>query len=154
MTAQALPDSTLIERYGVTGPRYTSYPSALEFSPDIGDAELAAALAAGNDELIPPPLSLYVHIPFCRSLCYYCGCEKKVTRSAAVVSGYLQTLGREIAAKSALIDSDRQVRQLHLGGGTPTYLDAAQRRELLTTLRRHFRFVDDPDLDGVLAVRV
>ena len=146
-TESVVPSIPLIAKYGVTGPRYTSYPSALNFADEVSDAAFAEAVRVSNDELIPAPLSLYVHIPFCRTLCYYCGCHKKVTRNPAVVSGYLETLQREAERKGALFDRDREVLQLHLGGGTPTFLNAVQRAGLMGALARGFSLTDSHDRD-------
>ena len=134
-----IPPLSLIERYGVTGPRFACWPETTSFDPVVGDSAFRAALARSNDQLIPAPLSLYLHIPFCRSLCYHCACDKKVTRNPDVVSGYMTALHREIANKAALIDADRCVQQLHIGGGTPTYLNAGQRAALMDCIATHFR---------------
>ncbi|MEL7536741.1 MAG: oxygen-independent coproporphyrinogen III oxidase [Pseudomonadota bacterium] len=141
------PNIPLIEKYGVNGPRYTSYPSALNFSEAVADDAFDRAVRTSNDELIPAPLSLYVHIPFCRTLCYYCGCHKKVTRNPGVVSGYLTALNREIERKGAMFDRDREVKQLHFGGGTPTFLNAVQRAGLMSSLARDFTLIDHADRD-------
>lgn len=129
-------DRELIERYGGRGPRYTSYPTALQFSDDFTVREYREQAAFSNRN--PRPLSLYVHIPFCQSLCYYCGCNKVVTRNKDRIQSYLDHLYREVGMQAALFDSGRTVRQLHFGGGTPTYLSDSQLNELMATLRRHF----------------
>ncbi|MEM1263853.1 MAG: oxygen-independent coproporphyrinogen III oxidase [Pseudomonadota bacterium] len=147
-----VPDTTLIRKYGVAGSRYTSYPSALNFNDGVGNAAFEETVQTSNDELIPAPLSLYVHIPFCRSLCYYCGCNKRVTRNPAVVSGYLAVLATEIARKGVLFDTDRPVEQLHFGGGTPTYLDAMQRAGVMNALARHFDLSSGPSRDFSIEV--
>lgn len=135
-------DFELIRRYGGHGPRYTSYPTALQFDDTLTLAdyrENALASNAGNS-----PLSLYVHIPFCRTLCYYCGCNKIVTRNQARVTAYLRNLHREIRMQAELFGSERVVEQLHLGGGTPTYLDDMQLRGLVESLCSNFN-LDDSD---------
>lgn len=142
-----IPSLELIRRYGITGPRFTSYPTALSFDDDVGDAAFREAIADSNDRLIPAPLTLYVHVPFCKTLCYYCGCHKKVTRNATVVADYVKVLAREIAQKAALVDTDRTVRGVHWGGGTPTYLDAAQRRTLMGALSDNFPLASDAARD-------
>ena len=114
-----IPPMDLIRRYGITGPRFTSYPTALSFDDAIGDPAFREAVASSNDRLIPAPLTLYVHIPFCRTLCYYCGCHKKVTRNATIVADYVKALTREISAKAALVDRDRTVRGVHWGAHRP-----------------------------------
>ena len=142
----------LIQKYGVTGPRYTSYPTALSFDDSVGADAYRVAAKQSNDDLIPAPLSLYLHIPFCRSLCYYCGCHKKVTRNAEMVKRYLAALCMEIELKAALFDSDRVVHQLHLGGGTPTFLDAEQRKVLLDKLTESFPMSRSPDRDFAIEI--
>lgn len=138
-------DSELIRRYDVTGPRYTSYPTAVQFHEGFDHVAYERFVAASNAELIPLPLSLYLHLPFCHSLCYYCGCTKKITRHREHGEKYLQALYREIEMQGALFDDDREVRQLHLGGGTPTFFDDEQLTTLLSTLRQNFQLVDDEE---------
>lgn len=131
-------DESLVRRYGGRGPRYTSYPTALQFDDAFGASDLQQHALASNEQ--GKPLSLYVHIPFCRALCYYCACNKIVTRNAGRVATYMQRLARETELQGALFDYDRKVEQLHFGGGTPTYLDAMQLRLLMGRLRRSFNF--------------
>ncbi|HKS34537.1 MAG TPA: oxygen-independent coproporphyrinogen III oxidase [Enterobacteriaceae bacterium] len=128
-------DLALIQKYNYSGPRYTSYPTALEFSEDFGDAEFQQAVARYPER----PLSLYVHIPFCHKLCYFCGCNKIVTRQQHKADQYLDALEQEILHRAPLF-SGRRVSQLHWGGGTPTYLNKAQITRLMTLLRSHFSF--------------
>jgi oxygen-independent coproporphyrinogen III oxidase len=136
-------DAGLLQRYGGRGPRYTSYPTAPTFHERFGAQDYARHAAASN--ATPAiPLSLYLHIPFCRSLCYYCGCTKIVTRNAERVQGYISRLHAEIALQGALFDRSRVVEQLHLGGGSPTYLSQAQLSALLRALGEHFRLTDSP----------
>ena len=135
-------DRQLIERYGGRGPRYTSYPTALQFSEELNADDYRRNALASN--ALAAPLSLYVHIPFCRSLCYYCGCNKVVTRNQARVERYLDGLQREIRMQGELFSHERKVEQVHFGGGTPTYLDARQLYTLMTDLRQAFNF-DDSD---------
>lgn len=135
-------DRLLIERYGGRGPRYTSYPTALQFSDEVNaDGYRRNALASNASAA---PLSLYVHIPFCRSLCYYCGCNKVVTRNQTRVKRYLDRLHRELRMQGELFSHERKVEQVHFGGGTPTYLDARQLNALMADLRGAFSF-DDSD---------
>ncbi len=136
-------DPELIRRYDSRGPRYTSYPTALQFTPDVTAESYAANATASNQSGLP--LSLYVHVPFCRALCYYCGCNKIVTRNAERVERYLEALFTEIELQGALFDRSRPVEQLHFGGGTPTYLDAAQLARLFAHLRKNFSFGDSRD---------
>ncbi len=131
-------DADLIRRYGGRGPRYTSYPTALQFHEDIGEAEYRENARASNAS--GSPLSIYVHIPFCRTLCYYCGCNKIVTRNEQRVARYLTDLEREIEMQSELFDADRQVMQMHFGGGTPTYLDTPRLARLIGNLDEAFSF--------------
>ena len=131
-------DEELIKRYDGRGPRYTSYPTALQFSERLGEADYRAN--ALNSNAGGAPLSLYVHIPFCHSLCYYCGCNKIVTRNQARVERYMEMLHKEILMQSELFDQSRQTRQLHFGGGTPTYLDSEQMDTLMAALRKAFNF--------------
>ncbi|GAB2521181.1 oxygen-independent coproporphyrinogen III oxidase [Lysobacter humi (ex Lee et al. 2017)] len=139
----ALVDRSLLERYNRPGPRYTSYPTAPQFREAFGEAALRAAIAASNGDPIPRRLSLYVHVPFCASPCFYCGCNRVITRDASRGEVYLARLYREIALVSQLFDRDREVIQLHFGGGTPNFLSPAQLAECVQTLRSHFHFSDD-----------
>ena len=137
-------DAELIARYGVTGPRYTSYPSATRFHSGFDAAQLRAIAVATNEEPIPQPLSLYVHVPFCTSPCFYCGCNRIITREKFRSEHYLSSLYREIELMAPLFDRDREVVQLHFGGGTPNFLDPDQMRELLASLGRHFALSRSP----------
>lgn len=133
-------DPALIARYDVAGPRYTSYPTAPQFTADFDETALRAAIRTSNEEPIPRPLSVYVHVPFCMSPCFYCGCNRVITRDVTQADRYLERLYREIELIAPLFDRDRPVRQLHFGGGTPNFLDAARMRELMESLARHFSF--------------
>lgn len=135
-------DQDLVERYGGRGPRYTSYPTALQFDESFTPADYERIARDSNRS--GRPLSIYVHIPFCRSLCYYCACNKIVTRNAERVRNYLVNLEREIDLQSALFDDTRPVEQLHFGGGTPTYLNRKQMWALVADLRQAFAF-DESD---------
>ena len=135
-------DQDLIVRYGGRGPRYTSYPTALQFHDRLTEADYKAKARASNASDVP--LSLYVHIPFCHSLCYYCGCNKIVTRNEQRVARYMEMLYKEIAMQAELFDTSRKVEQLHFGGGTPTYLDRTQLGALMDHLRASFSF-DESD---------
>ena len=133
-------DAALIARHDVAGPRYTSYPTAPHFRADFDETALRGVIRASNEEPIPRALSLYVHVPFCMSPCFYCGCNRIITRDATQAERYLERLYREIELIAPLFDRDRPVRQLHFGGGTPNFLDAAQMGELVESLARHFSF--------------
>ena len=136
-------DPALVRRYDLAGPRYTSYPTAVQFTEAFTEADYRAAARHSNDDPIPPPLSLYVHVPFCASPCFYCGCTKIITRDATAGARYLTHLAREVELQAELFDRDRIVDQLHLGGGTPTFLTPAQLTELSEILHRHFSLRDD-----------
>lgn len=128
----------LISKYGLAGPRYTSYPTALQFHEGFDVEAYRRHAQQSNDELIPLPLSLYVHLPFCDTLCYFCACNKKVTRNKALAESYLESLVREIELQGRLFDRDRQVIQLHFGGGTPTYYDDIQLKRIVEKLAKDF----------------
>ncbi len=134
-------DAGLIRRYAGSGPRYTSYPTAMEFSPDIGAAEHERWVRASNES--GRPLSLYVHIPFCAHVCYYCACNKIVTADRSRARNYLDHLYREIRLQASMIDPDRRVEQLHFGGGTPTFLSEKELCELMGVLRENFHLTED-----------
>ena len=113
-------DPDLVSRYDGPGPRYTSYPTAVQFHERFGIVEYDTAARASN-ELDPKPLSLYVHVPFCESPCFYCGCNKVITRDHGRSQIYLEHLYLEIERQAALYSRSRLVDQLHFGGGTPTF---------------------------------
>ena len=140
-------NADLLRRYDRPGPRYTSYPTAPQFHAGFGEKELREVAAASNGDPIPRRLSLYVHVPFCESPCFYCGCNRIITRDKARGEAYLARLYREIALTAGLFDRDREVIQLHFGGGTPNFLSPAQLRDVVDTLRSHFRFSDAADRD-------
>lgn len=140
-------DAELLARYDRPGPRYTSYPTAPQFVSSFGEASRCEHARRSNQGTPPRPLSLYLHIPFCQSPCFYCGCNRVITREAAKGTSYLQRLQREIALVSPLFDQHRKVVQLHLGGGTPNFLRPAQLEELLASVGAHFNLSDDPGRD-------
>jgi len=133
-----LPD--LLQRFDVPGPRYTSYPTADRFVEAFTAADHAQTLAQRHAGTIMPamPLSLYVHIPFCESVCYYCACNKIITKHHNRATSYLRYLSREIDLYSAQLGPGQTVTQLHLGGGTPTFLSDDELKELMAMLRRSF----------------
>jgi len=143
-------DQDLIVRYGGRGPRYTSYPTALQFNDELTADVYRAKAKESNDSDVP--LSLYVHIPFCHSLCYYCGCNKIVTRNEERVARYMEMLYREIEMQSELFDRNRKIEQLHFGGGTPTYLDKKQLGALMDHLRASFTFDESDDREFSIEV--
>ncbi|MBV5308185.1 MAG: coproporphyrinogen III oxidase, partial [Chromatium okenii] len=121
-------DLELIRRYDQSGPRYTSYPTAVEFSEAFDETAYKAACARSNES--GRPLSIYFHIPFCDTVCFYCACNKIATKDRSLAPPYLERVYRELAMQSALFDRSRRVEQLHWGGGTPTFLSHAQMSEL------------------------
>jgi oxygen-independent coproporphyrinogen-3 oxidase len=134
-------DLDLIHRYDKSGPRYTSYPTALELHEGFTEQDYRTHIAQSN--ALGGPLSLYVHIPFCDSVCFYCACNKIITKNRAHAEPYLDALCLEIAMQGDLFDKNRVVNQLHWGGGTPTFLTQAQMQRLMTALREHFALRDD-----------
>ncbi|MGI4718140.1 MAG: oxygen-independent coproporphyrinogen III oxidase [Janthinobacterium lividum] len=145
-------DAGLLQRLGKSGPRYTSYPTADRFTDAFGYRDYLHAVAGLRTRGGARPLSLYIHIPFCDTVCYYCACNKVVTKKREKAATYLSYLKREIAMQAALFAGSNEVEQLHFGGGTPTYLDDAQMDELMAHLRRSFRFA--PDAGGEYAIEV
>lgn len=137
----------LIRRFDKLGPRYTSYPTADRFNADFTEATyfqyLAQRATPGREN---PPLSIYIHVPFCESLCYFCGCNKIITQDHSRTTEYLRYLAKEMALVAARIGPDRRTAQLHFGGGTPTFLTADELRELMALLRSHFEFLPDAEL--------
>ncbi len=134
-------DSELIRKYDKAGPRYTSYPTAVQFNEGVDTVNYSELARASNTA--GRPLSLYFHIPFCDTVCYYCACNKIVTRNRARAAPYLARLEREIALQGALFDRSRPVVQLHWGGGTPTFLSAVEMRRLMAVTAAHFQLLDD-----------
>jgi oxygen-independent coproporphyrinogen-3 oxidase len=134
-------DLALINRYDKAGPRYTSYPTALELHEGFTDEDYRLHIAKSN--AAGGPLSLYFHIPFCDTVCFYCACNKVVTKNRAHAEPYLDNLCKEIAMLGELFDSNRVVNQLHWGGGTPTFLSYEQMKRLMTVTRQHFLLKDD-----------
>ncbi|MDC8757047.1 oxygen-independent coproporphyrinogen III oxidase [Janthinobacterium fluminis] len=145
-------DAALIRKLNQMGPRYTSYPTADRFSRDFAVADYGQAVARLRARPEQAPLSLYVHIPFCESLCYYCACNKIITQDRSKAVAYLDYLKREIAMQGQLLAGVNQVEQLHFGGGTPTYLSDEQMDDLLACLRSWFDFA--PDTLGEYSVEV
>ncbi|MEC5343254.1 oxygen-independent coproporphyrinogen III oxidase [Brenneria populi] len=142
MSEQAVDwDLALIQKYNYSGPRYTSYPTALEFREEYDESAFQRAVARYPQR----PLSLYIHIPFCHRLCYFCGCNKLVTRQQHKADEYLDVLEREIRQRAPLF-AGRTVTQMHWGGGTPTYLNKAQIGRLMSLLRDRFSFSDRAEI--------
>ena len=137
------PTPDLLQRYDVAGPRYTSFPTADRFVEAFTAVDHSQALAQRRSgaSALTKPLSLYVHIPFCESLCYYCACNKIITRHHDRAASYLRYLAREVDLYTSQLGLGQPVTQLHLGGGTPTFLSDAELRELMAMLRRSFDMV-------------
>ena len=136
----------MVDRYNVPGPRYTSYPTAPEWVGAFGPEDHDRVIRESNDARPLRPLSLYVHLPFCRSLCLFCGCNVVINKNHEVSIPYLEKLKWEIDQVSDRLDRDRLVVQLHYGGGTPTYLSPVQLEDLTRHLRERFRFAPDAEL--------
>jgi oxygen-independent coproporphyrinogen-3 oxidase len=143
-------DPVLIRRHDVAGPRYTSYPTADRFVEAFGEAELAQWLARRNIGGISQPLSVYVHLPFCESICYYCGCNKIVTRDHSRSAKYIKYLDKELALLEPHLGQDAPIAQLHWGGGTPTFLPRHEMRELMLMIDA--RFSRAPDFECAIEV--
>ncbi len=130
----------LLRRFDIPGPRYTSYPTADRFVEAFTAADYSQALVQRRTgpAALTLPLSLYIHIPFCESLCYYCGCNKIITKHHDRAASYLRYLAREVDLHTAELGLGQAVTQLHLGGGTPTFLSDPELKELMAMLRRSF----------------
>ena len=149
-TADTLFRPDLLARYSANGPRYTSYPTALQFRDDFDHADyLRAAADPGTSAT---DLSLYFHIPFCDTVCFYCGCNKIATKNRARARPYLERLKRELALQAPCFDTARPVSQLHWGGGTPTFLSHDEMSELMAATRQHFSLT--PDSQGEFSIEV
>ena len=134
-------DTQLIKKYDIAGPRYTSYPTAVQFTPEFTEAEYRQQAEKSNQA--GRDLSLYFHLPFCDTICYYCACNKVITKDRSKANPYLDMLHKEIAMQGELFDSSRKVNQLHWGGGTPTFISHVQMAELMQVTRQHFNLHDD-----------
>jgi oxygen-independent coproporphyrinogen-3 oxidase len=140
----------LLARYSANGPRYTSYPTALQFHDQFDPADYLRA--AADPGASSTDLSLYFHIPFCDTVCFYCGCNKVATKNRAHARPYLDQLKREIALQAACFDTQRPVSQLHWGGGTPTFLSHVEMAELMAATREHFAL--QPDAEAEYSIEV
>ena len=138
-------DVDLIKRHDKSGPRYTSYPTAVQFHPNfsVSDYEQARLNSDKQDQ----GLSVYIHIPFCAHVCYYCACNKVITKRREKAEPYLEALFKEIEIRAAGYDETRTVDQLHFGGGTPTFLSNEQMTRLMFKLREHFNLSQEDDRD-------
>ena len=133
-----------LARYNRPGPRYTSYPTAPVWKEDFGPADLERAFAAADST--QTPLSLYMHLPFCESLCLFCACNVVISKDKSVLPPYLSTLKKEIERFSNHVSPSRPVVQFHWGGGTPTYLTPAQMEDLFSFARERFSFAPDAEI--------
>ena len=136
-------DTAVLRRFDGNAPRYTSYPTADRFVEAFGPQAYRAAVARRSAGALRRPLSLYLHLPFCRDVCYYCACNKIVTRNRATAERYLRYLEREIALQGALFRDDPRVVQMHWGGGTPTWYDSGTLRGLFERIGRWFDLAPD-----------
>lgn len=152
MLASPLFDPVLLGRYDSRGPRYTSYPTAVQFHKGFTEEDYVECVASTNADAVPAPLSLYVHIPFCTKACFYCACTKVITRNREHAVEYLRRLCVEIERQARLFDADRTVEQLHWGGGTPNFLFLDEIQELMGAIRRHFTL--EPDKEGEFSIEV
>lgn len=131
----------LLSRFDVPGPRYTSYPTADRFVEAFTEQDYIQALEQRRAGSMALPLSLYVHVPFCESVCYYCACNKVITKHHERAAEYLRYLSREMELQVQHFGQGHSVSQLHLGGGTPTFLSDAELEDLMSMIRRHFTLV-------------
>lgn len=149
-TTVSFPDieisESLIRRFDNSGPRYTSYPTADRFKTTFAEPSYLTYLAQRANAQNNPPLSVYVHLPFCESLCYFCACNKIITQDHGRSAEYLTYLDKEMALVSNHLGSDRKTEQLHLGGGTPTFLSSGELTHLMESLRRNFDFAPNAEL--------
>lgn len=136
-------DLELIKKYDTPAPRYTSYPPATQLAEGFTASDYQSAIAASNQR--QSPLSLYFHIPFCQSSCYFCGCNTVISNNKNIAKPYLEHLVREIKNTSSLIDPSRKVLQVHWGGGTPNYLERNQVEFLWKNIIHHFNI--DPQAE-------
>ena len=134
-------NNDLIKKYDKSGPRYTSYPTAIQFTENFSEQDYYQQVKLSNER--NTPLSLYFHIPFCDTICYYCGCNKIVTKNRNHAQPYLDAVYKELALQGKLFKATRIVKQLHWGGGTPTFISHEQMTELMQQTRRHFTLLDD-----------
>ncbi|MBK5915379.1 oxygen-independent coproporphyrinogen III oxidase [Rhodocyclus purpureus] len=137
-------DPDMLRRFDVNGPRYTSYPTADRFVEAFGADAYTAWLGKRNIGGVKKQLSLYFHIPFCNTICYYCGCSKIITKDHSRSAKYLEYLDKEMAlTKSFMEEGDNEVAQLHWGGGSPTFLNDEEIARLMGSIKKHFKLIDD-----------
>jgi len=143
-------DSRLIKKYDVAGPRYTSYPTVMQFNSAFTTADYRQQ--AGKSNQSNRHLSLYFHLPFCDTICYYCACNKVITKDRSKAAPYLNALHKEISMQGELFNTSRVVKQLHWGGGTPTFISHQQMIDLMQTTRKHFNLL--PDGSGEYSIEI
>src|SRR5882762_3671369 len=141
-------DLDLVQKYNVAGPRYTSYPPATKFTDALTWPDLAERIPENNRT--EGDLSLYFHIPFCETLCWFCGCTTVITTNHERGMGYVEALGREVAQMAPLISKKRKAVQLHFGGGSPTFLKPDEIRRLGEIIHKQFEFA--PDIEASVEV--
>lgn len=137
---------SLIRKFDQSGPRYTSYPTADRFAQDFAPESYIEHLQQRANLTSAPPLSVYLHLPFCESLCYFCACNKIITKDHSKSGAYLDILYREMDMVSSYLGNHRAAIQLHLGGGTPTFLSAQELTDLMQQIKRHVNFTADAEL--------
>jgi len=147
MTTNPTFDAELLRRYDRPGPRYTSYPTAPQFATGFGEQDYREVARLSNADPIPRRLSLYLHVPYCVSPCFYCGCNRIITRDLSKGEAYVTRLQREIELTAPLFDRDRDVVQMHFGGGTPNFLSPALLGEVVESLARQFHFSRSQERD-------
>lgn len=151
LSGQLAGNCRLLAKYDVSGPRYTSYPTAAQFRSGFDGRDFLNAVYSDTDSITP--LSLYIHIPFCENICYYCACNKMVTRDKSVVQKYLDYLHREMALLHLQLKlHHRPVTQLHWGGGTPTFLSDGEMTKLMHMTAQHFHLTQDPQRDYAIEI--
>ncbi|HUW76993.1 MAG TPA: oxygen-independent coproporphyrinogen III oxidase [Gallionella sp.] len=139
---QLVVDMELIRRLDKNGPRYTSYPTADRFVTAFDAGRYGQWVAKREDGGVDHPLSLYIHIPFCNTLCFYCGCNKVITKDRSKSAEYVRYLIKELAMQAMLLGPDQVIEQLHFGGGTPTFLSDDEIRQVMVAIREHFRMAE------------
>lgn len=139
-------DFDILKKFGTVGPRYTSYPTAPLFSADFTDVDLENEIIATNLDPLAGDISLYFHFPYCAKLCYFCGCNMKVTKDRKKIADYNDYLKREVLRVRPLIGVQRKVEQMHWGGGTPSYLTPEEIRDIGDIIKTQFEFTDDAEI--------
>lgn len=139
-------DKKIILKYDKPGPRYTSYPTAPMFHTGFDHNEYKKAIEETNSDSNPPPISLYFHLPFCKSVCYFCGCNVTFTKNRSLGKSYIDILQKEIEAISSLIKQGRHVNQIHWGGGTPTFIDAQSLIHFYQIIKDNFNIAFDAEI--------